>query len=365
MAVETKVESCSCGISTPASTALHTRPDDNKKLYLLLGIGLALWLILYYWLEMAANFLTFNVFQLSADSHLGSSVAFFLYDAPKVILLLAIIVFGVGIIRSFFTPERTRQMLAGKREFVGNVMAGGLGIVTPFCSCSAVPLFIGFVETGVPLGVTFTFLIAAPMINEVALVLLFSMFGWKIALLYVATGLFIAITAGWVIGRLKLERYIESWVHEIKMGESGDAAGGLKFADRIRYGLTAVKEIVGKVWPYVLAGIAVGAIIHGYVPEGLMASFMGKDVWWAVPAAVLLGVPMYSNAAGFIPIMQALMEKGAALGTTLAFMMAVIGLSLPETIILRKVLKWQLIAVFLGVVSVGIIIIGYLFNAIL
>ncbi|MCX6001914.1 MAG: permease [Chloroflexi bacterium] len=365
MAVETKVESCSCGISTPANTALHTRPDDNKKLYLLLGIGLALWLILYYWLEMAANFLTFNVFQLSADSHLGSSVAFFLYDAPKVILLLAIIVFGVGIIRSFFTPERTRQMLAGKREFVGNVMAGGLGIVTPFCSCSAVPLFIGFVETGVPLGVTFTFLIAAPMINEVALVLLFSMFGWKIALLYVATGLFIAITAGWVIGRLKLERYIESWVHEIKMGESGDAAGGLKFADRIRYGLTAVKEIVGKVWPYVLAGIAVGAIIHGYVPEGLMASFMGKDVWWAVPAAVLLGVPMYSIAAGFIPIMQALMEKGAALGTTLAFMMAVIGLSLPETIILRKVLKWQLIAVFLGVVSVGIIIIGYLFNAIL
>ena len=365
MAAETKVESCSCGISTPASTALHTRPDDNKKLYLLLGIGLALWLILYYWLETAANFLTFNVFQLSADSHLGSSVAFFLYDAPKVILLLAIIVFGVGIIRSFFTPERTRQMLAGKREFVGNVMAGGLGIVTPFCSCSAVPLFIGFVETGVPLGVTFTFLIAAPMINEVALVLLFSMFGWKIAVLYVATGLFIAITAGWVIGRLKLERYIESWVHETKMGESGDVDGGLKFADRIRYGLTAVKEIVGKVWPYVLAGIAVGAAIHGFVPEGLMASFMGKDVWWAVPAAVLLGVPMYSNAAGFIPIMQALMEKGAALGTTLAFMMAVIGLSLPETIILRKVLKWQLIAVFLGVVSVGIIIIGYLFNAIL
>ena len=365
MAAETKVESCSCGISTPASTALHTRPDDNKKLYLLLGIGLALWLILYYWLETAANFLTFNVFQLSADSHLGSSVAFFLYDAPKVILLLAIIVFGVGIIRSFFTPERTRQMLAGKREFVGNVMAGGLGIVTPFCSCSAVPLFIGFVETGVPLGVTFTFLIAAPMINEVALVLLFSMFGWKIAVLYVATGLFIAITAGWVIGRLKLERYIESWVHEIKMGEAGDVDGGLKFADRIRYGLTAVKEIVGKVWPYVLAGIAVGAAIHGFVPEGLMASFMGKDVWWAVPAAVLLGVPMYSNAAGFIPIMQALMEKGAALGTTLAFMMAVIGLSLPETIILRKVLKWQLIAVFIGVVSVGIIIIGYLFNAIL
>jgi len=365
MAAKIKEESCGCGISTPASTALNARPGDNKKLYLLLGIVLALWLALYYWLETAANFLTFNVFQLSAESHLGSSVAFFTYEAPKVILLLAIIVFGVGIVRSFFTPERTRQMLAGKREFVGNIMAGGLGIVTPFCSCSAVPLFIGFVETGVPLGVTFTFLIAAPMINEVALVLLFGMFGWKIAVLYVVTGLTIAITAGWIIGRLKLERYIEGWVHEIKMGESGDTAGDLKFADRIRYGLTAMREIVGKVWPYVLAGIAVGAAIHGYVHEGLMASFMGKDVWWAVPAAVLLGVPMYSNAAGIIPIMQALMEKGAALGTTLAFMMAVIGLSLPETIILRKVLKWQLIAVFLGVVSVGIIVIGYLFNAIL
>jgi hypothetical protein len=365
MAVKTKTESCSCGITPSGGIAPSAGTGDNKKLYLLLGIGLGLWVILYYWLETAANFLTFNVFQLSADSHLGSSVAFFLSDAPKVILLLAIIVFGVGIVRSFFTPERTRQMLAGKREFVGNVMAGGLGIVTPFCSCSAVPLFIGFVETGVPLGVTFTFLIAAPMINEVAVVLLFGMFGWKIAVLYVVTGLLIAIIAGWIIGRLKLERYIESWVHEIQMGESGSTTEELKFADRLRYGLTAMREIVGKVWPYVLAGIAVGAAIHGYVPEGLMASFMGKDVWWAVPAAVLLGVPMYSNAAGIIPIMQALMEKGAALGTTLAFMMAVIGLSLPETIILRKVLKWQLIAVFIGVVATGIIVIGYLFNAIL
>jgi uncharacterized membrane protein YraQ (UPF0718 family) len=365
MAAKTKVESCSCGVPPPGGAVPNAETIDNRKLYLLLSGGLIIWLALYYWLETAANFLTFNVFRLSEDSHLGSSVAFFLFDAPKVILLLAIIVFGVGIVRSFFTPERTRQMLAGKREFVGNVMAGGLGVVTPFCSCSAVPLFIGFVETGVPLGVTFTFLIAAPMINEVALVLLFGMFGWKVAALYIATGLFIAITAGWIIGKLKLERYIESWVHEIKMGESGDAAVDLKFADRIRYGLTAVREIVGKVWPYVLAGIAVGAAIHGYVPEGLMASFMGKDVWWAVPAAVLLGVPMYSNAAGIIPIMQALMEKGAALGTTLAFMMAVIGLSLPETIILRKVLKWQLIGVFVGVVAAGIIVIGYLFNAIL
>ncbi len=365
MAVRTKLDSCSCDAQGPATAAHSGKPGSDRKLFILLGLGLLLWTAVYYWLETAADFITYDVFKLSAASHLGSAVAFFLYDAPKVILLLTIIVFGVGIVRSFFTPERTRQMLAGKQEYVGNIMASGLGIVTPFCSCSAVPLFIGFVETGVPLGVTFSFLIAAPMINEVAVVLLLGMFGWQIAALYVATGLFIAILAGWVIGRLKLERYIEGWVYEIKMADDALVPGRMTFVERIRYGLTAVREIVGKVWPYVLAGIAVGAAIHGYVPEGWMASFMGKDVWWAVPAAVLLGVPMYSNAAGIIPIMQALMEKGAALGTTLAFMMAVIGLSLPETIILRKVLKWQLIAVFIGVVAAGIIIIGYLFNAVL
>jgi uncharacterized membrane protein YraQ (UPF0718 family) len=362
--VKTKENVCRCNPVIPV------RPDKEKgnrrwKIILLMAAGLAIWILLYWLVEPAAKFLTYSVFQLPADSHLGSSIAFFLYEAPKVILLLTVIVFGVGIVRSFFTPERTRQMLAGKREYAGNVLAGGLGIVTPFCSCSAVPLFIGFVETGVPLGVTFTFLIAAPMINEVAVVLLFSMFGWKIALLYVATGLVIAITAGWVIGRLKLERYIESWVFDIKIVDSAETAQRTTFEDRAQYGLNAVREIVGKVWPYVLAGIAVGAVIHGYVPEGMMASFMGKDVWWAVPAAVLLGVPMYSNAAGIIPIVQALMEKGAALGTSLAFMMAVIGLSLPEIIILRKVLKWQLIGIFIGVVAAGIIITGYLFNAVL
>ena len=365
MAVRTKVDSCKFAMPTPVTTAYAAKPGNQNKLFLLLGLGLVIWAAVYYWIETAASFLTYTVFQLPASSQLGSSAAFFLYEAPKVILLLTIIVFGVGIVRSFFTPERTRQLLAGRREYVGNIMAGGLGVVTPFCSCSAVPLFIGFVETGVPLGVTFTFLIAAPMINEVALVLLFGMFGWKIAVLYVVTGLFIAILAGWVIGRLKLERYIEDWVFDIKMVDDAVLPQHLILVDRIQYGLTAVHEIVGKVWPYVLAGIAVGAAIHGYVPEGWMVSFMGKDVWWAVPAAVLLGVPMYSNAAGIIPIMQALMEKGAALGTTLAFMMAVIGLSLPETIILRKVLKWQLIAVFIGTVAVGIIIIGYLFNAVL
>jgi hypothetical protein len=237
-----------------------------------------------------------------------------------------------------------------------------LGIVTPFCSCSAVPLFMGFVQAGVPLGVTLSFLIAAPMINEIAVVLLFGMFGWKVALVYITTGLIIAIASGLVIGRLKLERFVESWVYEMQMAQVDAEISHIPFTERIMAGRAAVVEIVLRVWPYVLAGIAVGAGIHGYVPEGFMASFMGKEAWWAVPAAVLLGVPMYSNAAGIIPIVHALLEKGAALGTVLAFMMAVIGLSLPEMIILRNVLKKQLIAVFVGVVATGIVIVGYLFN---
>jgi len=283
-----------------------------------------------------------------------------------VLMLLVLIIFIVGIIRSFFTPERTRALIAGKREIVGNAMAASLGIVTPFCSCSACPLFIGFVEAGVPLGVTLSFLIASPMINEVALVLLYGMFGWKIALLYIVSGLVIAITAGWVIGKLKLERYIEDWVRARRAaGTSPDGGEKFTFQSRVKYGLQSVRDIVGKVWPYLLGGIAIGAFIHGYVPENFLASFMGKDAWWSVPAAVLIGVPIYSNAAGVIPIVQALMEKGAALGTVLAFMMAVVGLSLPEMVILRKVLKWQLLAIFVGVVAVGIISVGYLFNFVL
>jgi uncharacterized membrane protein YraQ (UPF0718 family) len=352
--------------SAPTKPLNASKQNGNRaKLFTRLGIGLALWVLIYYWLNSAANFITYDIFRLSPSSHLSSSVAFFLYDTPKVILLLVIVIFVVGIIRSFFTPERTRQLLSGRRQLFGNVLAGGLGVVTPFCSCSAVPLFIGFVETGIPLGVTLSFLIAAPMVNEVALVLLAGMFGWRIGMIYLVTGLVIAIAAGWVVGKLKMERYIECWVSEIKMSESSSSVSSMTFEDRIHYGLTAVREIVGKVWPFIVAGIAVGAAIHGYVPEGALALFMGKSAWWSVPGAVLLGVPMYSNAAGIIPIVQALMEKGAALGTVLAFMMAVIGLSLPETMILRKVLKWQLIGVFIGVVAIGIVIIGYLFNAIL
>jgi hypothetical protein len=246
---------------------------------------------------------------------------------------------------------------------VGNILAALLGVVTPFCTCSAVPLFVGFVTAGVPLGVTFSFLISAPMINEVALVLLFGMFGWKVAGLYMGVGLLIAIVAGWILGRLHMEKHIEPWVFETKIVENVSEQS-LGWQGRIRYGLNAVRDIVSKVWIYVVLGIAVGAGIHGYVPQDFMASFMGKDVWWSVPAAVLLGVPMYSNAAGIIPIVQALLEKGAALGTVLAFMMAVIGLSLPEAIILRNILKPRLVFTFFGIVAVGIIIVGYLFNLI-
>jgi uncharacterized protein len=329
--------------------------------FLILGI---LWFAIYHYLEPFAKWLTYSMLGFSHAGRMGSAVAFFTFEVPKVLMLLVLIVFGVGIVRSFFTPEKTRQLLAGKREWVGNVLASLLGIVTPFCSCSAIPLFLGFVETGVPLGVTFSFLISAPMINEIALVLLLGMFGWKVALLYISTGLAIAMSAGWVIGKLRMERYVESWVYENQATQCACTAGIVTWQDRIEAGETAVKEIVGKVWLYVLLGIAVGAGIHGYVPENFMAAMMGKSAWWSVPLAVLIGIPMYSNAAGIIPIVHALLEKGAALGTVLAFMMAVIGLSLPETIILRKVLKIPLIAAFLGVVSAGIIIVGYLFNLI-
>ncbi len=332
-------------------------------LWLRVGLGLALWVLVYhYWLPVA-TWITHDVLGLTAG-RFASAVEFFIYDTVKVLLLLTLVVFGVGIVRTFFSPQRTRALLRGRREATGNVMAASLGIVTPFCSCSAVPLFIGFVEAGIPLGVTFSFLIAAPMVNEIALVLLYGLFGWEVAALYLTTGLIIAMVAGWVIGRLKLERYVEDWVREIRMG---DAAPGeeLDWPARVHCAWQAVKDIVGKVWPYVVAGIAVGAAIHGYVPENFMAGVMGADAWWSVPAAVLVGIPMYSNAAGIIPIVEALLEKGAALGTVLAFMMAVIALSLPETIILRKVLKWPLIATFLGVVGVGIMIVGFLFNAVL
>jgi uncharacterized membrane protein YraQ (UPF0718 family) len=336
----------------------------GKQKFLVLGGLLVIWFIVYHYLQPATDYVTETVFGLEKGKHLTEAVRFFIFELPKVLLLLALIVFFVGILRTFFSPERTRKALAGKRTFTGNVMAALLGIVTPFCSCSAIPLFLGFVEAGVPLGITFSFLIASPMINEVAVILLFGMFGWKVALIYVLTGLVIAITAGWIIGKLKLEKWVEEWVYKAKMGAASDSEEKLSIADRIGSGFQAVKEIVGKVWIYVAIGIAVGAGAHGYVPEEFMASLMGKSAWYSVPLSVLIGVPLYSNAAGIIPIVSVLIEKGAALGTALAFMMAVIGLSLPEMIILRKVLKLPLIATFVGIVGSGIMIVGFLFNAI-
>ena len=347
----------------PAGVAPQSAGPARWSRWVLGAIALMAWAALYASLAPVARAFTYGLLRLSPGTSLASAVEFFAFEAPKVLLLLTLIVFAVGVVRSFFTPERTRRILAGTHESVGNVLAALLGVVTPFCSCSAVPLFIGFVTTGVPLGVTFSFLVAAPMVNEVALVLLFGLFGWKVAAVYLGTGLAIAMTSGWVIGRLRMERHVEPWVYEMKAGEGGDDGSPADWAGRVRYGLTAVREIVGKVWPYVLAGIAVGAGIHGWVPTNFMASFMGKGVWWGVPVAVLIGIPMYSNAAGIIPIVSALLEKGAALGTVLAFMMAVIGLSFPETIILRKVLRPRLIATFVGVVGVGILIVGFLFNA--
>ena len=323
--------------------------------------GLLVWAALY---SQLIPFSGWAVSLLPVDpaGHLGQSITFFLYDTPKVLLLLTLVVFAMGVVRSFFSPERTRALLAGRREGVGNAMAASLGIVTPFCSCSAVPLFIGFVSAGVPLGVTFSFLIAAPMVNEVALGLLFALLGWKVALTYLVFGLGIAITAGWVIGKLKLEGWLEPWVLKIHAGTVDLPDVTVTWPDRIRAGLDSVKEIVGRVWYWIVAGIAAGAMIHGYAPEDLLASIMGKDAWWSVPAAVLVGVPMYSNAAGIIPVVEALLGKGAALGTVLAFMMSVIALSLPEMIILRKVLSVKLIAVFVGVVATGILAVGFLFN---
>jgi uncharacterized protein len=337
--------------------------ERNKKAYYYLLIIPVLF-ALYFNLDWIVSNIIYVLLNLNPNSHPTSAIYFFIYEVPKVLILLTIIVFAVGIVRSYFSPEKTRKALEGKPLFLGNVMASILGIVTPFCSCSAIPLFLGFVEAGIPLGVTFSFLIAAPMINEVAVILLFGLFGWKTAMVYILTGLVIAIISGWVIGRLKLERFVEPWVFEIKSVRQDGTEEKMNFADRIEFGVTAVKDIVSKVWIYIIIGIAVGAGIHGYVPENFMAGLMGKDVWWSVPLSVLIGIPLYSNAAGIIPIVQSIIEKGASLGTALAFMMSVIGLSLPEMIILRKVLKLPLIFIFIGVVGIGIIIVGYIFNLI-
>jgi len=339
---------------------MNIKKIKNKSWYIV--VIFPLWILLYWNLQSISDFIIDDIFRMPTGKHLTETLRFFIFEVPKVLLLLILIIFGVGIIRSYFTTEKTRKALEGKSLFTGNILAALLGIVTPFCSCSAIPLFLGFVEAGIPIGVTFSFLIAAPMINEVALVLLIGLFGWKVAVIYVTTGLFIAILSGWIIGKLKLEKYVADWVFSIKTNQNNEFEEKISFADRINKGIESVKEIVGKIWIYIIIGIAVGAGAHGYVPEDFLGTLLGKGNWYGVPLAILIGVPMYSNAAGIIPIVSVLIEKGVSLGTALAFMMSVIALSLPEIIILKKVLKWQLIAVFIGIVTIGIMVVGYIFN---
>jgi uncharacterized membrane protein YraQ (UPF0718 family) len=346
---------------TALSTTASSRSARRMSMYVVLAV--IAWFIAYNLIQPLSNWLAYTAFQLP-QGRLGESVAFFLYDIPKILLLLSGMIFLISIVRTFFSPERTRALLGGKREGVGNVLAALLGVVTPFCSCSAVPLFIGFVESGIPLGVTFSFLIAAPTINEVAIVMLLGLFGWKIAGLYILSGLVIAILAGFIIGRFKLERYVEDFVWQVHRNGSNEEQK-LTWPMRIERAWGSVKEIIGKVWLYVVIAIAIGAGIHGYVPQSALVGIMGRQAWWSVPAAVLFGIPLYSNAAGMIPIVGALIEKGASLGTALAFMMSVVGLSLPEAVILRRVLKPQLLILFFGTVALAIVITGYLFNIII
>jgi len=319
---------------------------------------------IFYPLQLFVNWLVYSVFNLQQESILGGSINFFIYDSVKIFILLVVIIFAVSYIRTYLAPEKVKKILSRKFEFLGNMTASTIGIFTPFCSCSAVPLFIGFVESGVPLGVTFSYLIAAPLINEVAAVLLLGLFGWKIALLYVASGWVISVIAGLILGKMHLEKYVEEYVYKIQVKHDLNLEKK-NYKQRIKEAYEEVKSIIKKVFPYVLIGVGIGAVIHGYAPENFLAQIAGKGNWWAVPVAVLIGVPLYSNAAGVIPIISSLFEKGLPLGTVLAFMMAVVALSLPEMIILRKVLKPKLLMIYTAIVTAGIIFTGYLFNLII
>jgi uncharacterized protein len=316
-----------------------------------------------YPIQLFADWLTYSVFGIVRETLLASAVNFFIFDTIKILLLLCVIIFAVSIIRSFLPPEKIRNILSHEKKYVGNILAAMLGIITPFCSCSAVPLFLGFVQAGVPLGTTFSFLVASPMINEVALVLLLGMFGWKIALIYIISGLLIAIFSGIVIEKMDVRNLVEEFA--LNGGGKNLNLPELDWEQRIKYAKTYTLDIVKKVWLYVVIGVGLGAFIHGYVPADFLAQYAGSDKWYAVPLAVLIGIPLYSNAAGVIPLVGALTEKGVAMGTSLAFMMAVTALSLPEFMILKKVMKVKLIVIFASIVGIGIIFTGYLFNLVL
>ncbi len=350
-------------------TTIAARIRSRRTAHPLVGLAAAavVWVVLYHELLPFWNWVCDTVLQLPAGARWAEALHFFLYDTTKILLLLVGIIFVVRVLRSFISLERTRQLLGGKREGVGNVLAASLGVATPFCSCSAVPAFIGFVAAGVPLGVTLSFLIASPLVNEIAIVLLYGLFGYKIAALYIVAGLSLAIVAGFILGRLHLERYVESWVLEAAAVAPGGAQGELRptWNERIELGIDEVRTIIGRVWPYLLAAVALGAVIHGWVPTDFFTQVAGPGNPLAVPVAVLAGVPLYSNAAGVMPLVEALHASGMAMGTLLAFMMSVVALSLPELVLLRRVLRPQLLATYVGVVASGIILIGFLFNAVI
>jgi len=331
-----------------------------------------IWYFVYIQLDPFSNWFTYKLLGLAVDSHLGGAIAFFIADAPKVLMLVVLITYVVGVTRTFLTPERIRSMLVGRRELPGNILAALLGVPTPFCSCSAIPLFLGFLESGIPIGITMSFLISCPVVNEVALALLYGLYGWKIATLYALMGMTKAVIGGLVIARIHPERFLESWVAELQIRDSENESTEEEFDpipltwdDRIESGTTMVRETLAGIWLYLVGGIALGAAIYGYMPVDMVSNYMGKEAWWNVPIAVLLGLPLYASAAGVIPIIQAFLSKGAALGTTLAFMMSVIGISIPELIMLRKVIKLPLISIFVGIVALGSVIVGYVFNALI
>lgn len=353
----------------PFFTANTPRARQDRQTFLIVGVLAILWLIVYNNLQPIADWLTFTIMGFSHDSRLGESINFFIYDVPKLMLLLSGMIFVITFLQTFVDTHKVRTMVEKRDGGSGNVLAALFGAITPFCSCSSVPLFIGFVQAGIPLGITFSFLITSPIMNEVAFVLLLGLFGWQIALLYLISGLVIGTATGMVLGTMKLEKHVEPFVYQIKAPAGGHPSLMLEeekptWTERAQQAAIGTLEIVRKVWLFVVIGIAIGAFIHGFVPQDALTGIMGRDAWWSVPASVLIGVPLYSNAAGIIPIISALLEKGAAPGTVLAFMMSVVALSIPELIILRKVLKPRLIAIFVVVVAMGIILTGYLFNLI-
>lgn len=340
---------------------------NDRRAFVFVGLLAMIWLILYNNLQPIADWFTYTLLRLDHDNALGEALNFFIYDVPKILLLLTGMIFLISVFQTFIDTERVRAVVEKRGEGIGNLMASLFGAITPFCSCSSVPLFIGFVEAGIPLGITFSFLITSPIMNEVALVLLLGLFGWQVALMYLVSGILIGMIAGIILGRMKLERYVEDFVFQVRVRRQATTSADTKLTWRERFdeAVEKTREILGKVWLFVIVGIGIGALIHGFVPEEALVDIMGEGAWWSVPVSILLGVPLYSNAAGVIPIVSALLDKGAALGTALAFMMSVVALSLPEMIILRRVLKPQLLVIFAGVVALAILVTGYLFNLIL